>query len=233
MANISVVTDNYSVIGDGTLGNELVSTTAVPHYEITTADTSKLLDTHGLYNFFASGCTLSFNTSTVTLVGSRVIVNANNINSDNTYSVAITSDSPPQVFYEGTPNSITQNSSSSVYEYVLKDFNLGYYGSFNQSPIQTLEKNVSQAISIEYVGFYTLVGESATQDINFPNPSNYDGQSLYIWNTGTNPIDSTTTILNVTGFNPKYLGGTSINTLTNKMLNFKSINNDWYLLFTY
>jgi hypothetical protein len=120
-----------------------------------------------------------------------------------------------------------------VYEYVFKDSTLGYYGSFNQSPIQTLEKNVGQAISIEYVGFYTLVGESATQDINFPNPSNYDGQSLYIWNTGTNPIDSTTTILNVTGFNPKDLGGTPIYTLSNKMLNFKSINNDWYLLFTY
>jgi hypothetical protein len=172
----TVITDSISLLGNGTSGNVIKTTSAQPVFVFDNAD-EIFLDNVGIYIFNAEGCILYFN-STNFLDGARVLIvsNVNNL----TLVVNETN-----IYYQGSFLAYpSQAYSKGIYEFVLVN---GNWLSLNNNTTQTfiIQSGSFDDFYINYSGVYLFNDIFAPPNLNnlyFPDPIAFKGQKIQIIN---------------------------------------------------
>jgi hypothetical protein len=172
----TVATDGISLIGNGTSGNTIQTTSAQPVYVF---DTPQAIDVdfEGIYIVNAENCSLNFNSNNF-IDGARVLVISNvtslTIFGNETALYWQGTNQPyPSIFY-----------SKGILEFILVN---GVWRSYNNSSFKNFSVNIGDFTdyNLFYSGNYIFYGTeiASTKNLQLPDAFAYKGQQIQLLNT--------------------------------------------------
>ena len=201
----SVAVDGTTIAGNGTVGNPLYSTTALPviNMAVDLSGGNYTLDGAGIYSIAYFGNSFVFNDAGI-VDGSRVILTNSNLNSINQADIDYTGISG--VKYQGTQESVSVLASGMTYEFVYDQASSIWY-CLNPQPVPIYNQDLGGLVNpydINTIGYYQFLNTGGGGQINLPTPSSFQGQEITIFNLDqTDPIP-------ITNNQPESLDGTNV-----------------------
>ncbi len=221
----SVAVDGTTIQGDGTIGDPLFSTTALPviNMGVDLAGGDYDLGGAGIYSILYFGNAFLFNDIGI-VDGSRVILTNSNLDS---VSFANINGDGVSVRYQGTQIPLTGIPSGMTYEFIFDQSNSIWY-CLNPQPQPTTTDDIGGFVNpylIREIGYYKFLNTGGGAGIDLPTPTALIGQEMTIFN-----VDPTDPII-IASNTPTDLDGTSVAQIAPQTcLNIVAIDGEWLVI---
>lgn len=182
----SVAVDGTTIAGNGTLGNPLYSTTALPviNMEVDLSADDYYMSGAGIYGIVNFGQIFYFNDVGI-VDGSRVILTNRTLY--NLGIAYINGAGGVGVKYQGTNKVVDKIPSGTSYEFIYYQSDAIWY-CLNPNPQYYYTQDIGGLINpfdIDIVGYFRFLNTGGGAGINLPNGTFLVGQEITIWNGDT------------------------------------------------
>ena len=227
---VQISVDGTTITGAGTPASPLAITTALPviDMDVNLSANDYNLDGAGIYRITTLDLTDTyiFNFNDIGILdGSKVILTNSNIS--NTH-FAYVAGVDVTVVYQGTQQLVTQIPSGMTYEFIYNSAGGTWY-CLNPTPQIAPAKIDLDAWGNTYVintpGFFTFYNNTTGYDIGLPDPAQFNGLQLVIWNQFNGLLGYSSSLGNVQPVNST---GVSITSLANRSVDVLcSMDGEW------
>lgn len=186
----SVAVDGTTIAGNGTIGNPLYSTTAMPviNMEVDISTSDVYLSGAGIYGIVNFGQIFYFNDTGI-VDGSRVILTNRTL--FNLGIADVNGTGGVSVLYQGTNKAVNKIPSGTSFEFIFNQYELTWY-CLNPNPQYYYTQDIGGLLvpfNIDIVGYFSFTNTGGGAGIDLPNGSFLQGQEITIWNIDpTEPI---------------------------------------------